>query len=658
MRPRSRGELWYFPADSEVALRRRTAQPEGCGMVSAEREGPAGRSNRNLRTPSETKSPVTGGTKVVRILTNPLGSWARYRGSMRLPRLGIGLVSAAGLLALAAASMGPISAQALTLTGPGSTTEGSYVAVTPARVADTRPGSGQPNAGQTLGAGGTLQVQVTGLGTVPAGAAAVVLNVTSVDPTASGFLTVFPQGTTMPTVSNLNFAAGTIVPNLVTVGLSASGMVSIYNLTGNTDVVVDVDGYYTSIPASNSSGLFNSLSPTRVAGTRQIGQLMGPNSVATVPVTGADVVPTTATAVVVNVTAAWATLPSFLTVYPAGVAQPLASNLNFGAQAPNQAIANRVTVGVGTGGNIDVYNLQGNVNVDVDVDGSYTGAGGTGSAVVAITPQRLTDTRSSTNGTSIPASTTEAFALNSTTSGGTIPTNAAAVAANFTVVPGAAPGYLTVYPTSDATVPVASDVNWTASESPAVPKYTIADTAGTGSVSVFNSHGAQIDLVIDAFGYFTPFATTPVMVSATVANTAITITYNEGVGCPATGADTAFVYDWTGSASGGTVTGCTAIGNVLTLTGTFILPSGTATIVYTAPTATNTTSNSVFASSNNSEFAATQTIVPPANTTAPTMVSATATGTAGGSGSLAITYNENVTCPTGPAAQLQADYTY
>ena len=314
----------------------------------------------------------------MRILTNPLGSWARYRGSMRLPRLGIGLVSAAGLLALAAASMGPISAQALTLTGPGSTTEGSYVAVTPARVADTRPGSGQPNAGQTLGAGGTLQVQVTGLGTVPAGAAAVVLNVTAVDPTASGFLTVFPQGTTMPTVSNLNFAAGTIVPNLVTVGLSASGMVSIYNLTGNTDVVVDVDGYYTSIPASNSSGLFNSLSPTRVAGTLQIGQLMGPNSVATVPVTGADGVPTTATAVVVNVTAAWATMPSFLTVYPAGVAQPLASNLNFGAQAPNQAIANRVTVGVGTGGNIDVYNLTGNVNVDVDVDGYYTGAGGTG----------------------------------------------------------------------------------------------------------------------------------------------------------------------------------------------------------------------------------------------------------------------------------------
>ena len=61
----------------------------------------------------------------------------------------------------------------------------------------------------TLTAAGTLNVQVTGVyGTVPAGASAAVLNVTAVDPTASGFLTVFPEGTTMPTVSNLNFTPG------------------------------------------------------------------------------------------------------------------------------------------------------------------------------------------------------------------------------------------------------------------------------------------------------------------------------------------------------------------------------------------------------------------------------------------------------------------
>jgi hypothetical protein len=137
----------------------------------------------------------------------------------------------------------------------------------------------------------------------------------------------------------------------------------------------------------------------------------------------------------------------------------------------------------------------------VDVDGYYTGSGGTGSAFVAITPVRLFDTRTATlvgTGTPIAASGIESFSLTSTT----IPSNAAAVAANFTVVPGAAPGYLTVYPEAVAPPPVASDVNWTANESPAVPNYTIADTAGTGSVAVFNGQGATINLLIDAFGYF------------------------------------------------------------------------------------------------------------------------------------------------------------
>jgi hypothetical protein len=282
-------------------------------------------------------------------------------------------------------------------------------------------------------------------------------------------------------------------------------------------VLVDVEGYYAS--TVTTSGLYNPLSPYRALGTLAIGQGIAQDASQAVTVTGtASGVPSSATAVVVNVTAADATASSFLTVYPAGVSTlPQASNLNFGAQAPLQAIANRATVGVGTGGQIEVYNHTGTVNVDVDVDGYYTGSGGTGSAFVAITPVRLFDTRTATlvgTGTPIAASGIESFSLTNTT----IPSNAAAVAANFTVVPGAAPGYLTVYPEADATPPVASDVNWTANESPAVPNYTIADTAGTGSVAVFNGQGATINLLIDAFGYFvsatSPSGPTPPIESA------------------------------------------------------------------------------------------------------------------------------------------------
>ncbi|MHB1886445.1 MAG: hypothetical protein ACYCVV_15815 [Acidimicrobiales bacterium] len=427
-------------------------------------------------------------------------------------RLASAVVAGMGMLLV------PLSVAAASAAVPHATTssEGSYVSVTPFRITDTRPGSGEPNAGRPLSANATLNVQVTTVGTAPApaGASAVVLNVTAVDPTASGFLTVFPEGIAMPTVSNLNFSPGMTVANLVTVPLSTSGMVSIYNYAGNTNVVVDVEGYYTTALFTNGSGLYNTLSPVRALGSLTAGTAIGPNANQAVTVTGtATGVPVGATAVVVNATAARGTTASYLTVYPAGVAMPTASNVNFVAQ---QVVANRVIVGVGSGGQIDVYNHAGTVNVDIDVDGYYTGNGGTGSAFVPITPVRLTDTRVATNGTAISADTSERFSLSTTASG--IPATATAVATNITVLPSDAPGYLTIYPTPDTTVPVASDVNWTANESPAVPNFTAADTAGTGTVALYNSHGATINLLIDAFGYFTRQLPTLIRVSESRSN--------------------------------------------------------------------------------------------------------------------------------------------
>jgi hypothetical protein len=100
------------------------------------------------------------------------------------------------------------------------------------------------------------------------------------------------------------------------------------------------------------------------------------------------------------------------------------------------------------------------------------------------------------------------------------------------------------------------------------------------------------------------------MVSAVVtAGTSIAITYNEGVSCPATGADSAFVYDYTTGISGGTATGCSTVGDVLTLTGALNAPMGSASIVYTAPGAP-TTSDAVYATGSTTDFAATQTLLP------------------------------------------------
>lgn len=117
-----------------------------------------------------------------------------------------------------------------------------FAPMSPARVLDTRDGTGGPAT--KVAAGTPRAVKVTGVGGVPSDATSVVLNVTVVDPTAASHLTVWPHGAAMPTASNLNFAAGATVPNLVMAKVGSQGQVSIANNTGSTHVVVDVVGWY------------------------------------------------------------------------------------------------------------------------------------------------------------------------------------------------------------------------------------------------------------------------------------------------------------------------------------------------------------------------------------------------------------------------------
>ena len=120
----------------------------------------------------------------------------------------------------------------------GSPVGGLLTPVTPSPLLDTR-------AGAKVGPDGTLGLQVTGRGGVPAsGVSAVVLNVTATEPTATGFLTAWPAGPPRPLASNLNFSAGQTVPYLVMVKVGAGGVVNLFNFSGSTHVIADVAGWY------------------------------------------------------------------------------------------------------------------------------------------------------------------------------------------------------------------------------------------------------------------------------------------------------------------------------------------------------------------------------------------------------------------------------
>ncbi|HEX2856553.1 MAG TPA: hypothetical protein VHO26_03600 [Propionibacteriaceae bacterium] len=122
---------------------------------------------------------------------------------------------------------------------------GSFVSLSPTRVLDTRKSLG---ATGPVGSNKTVYVQITTRAQVPAqGVWAVVLNVTVTNAQKSGYVTVYPDQTTKPSASNLNYPAGDTRANLVTVKLGANGKIALTNNSGGTaQLVADVAGYYRS----------------------------------------------------------------------------------------------------------------------------------------------------------------------------------------------------------------------------------------------------------------------------------------------------------------------------------------------------------------------------------------------------------------------------
>jgi hypothetical protein len=209
----------------------------------------------------------------------------------------------------------------------------------------------------------------------------VVLNVTAVDPSQGSYLTVWPSGAIQPVASNLNFVGGETVANRIMVPVSSSGQVSLYNNAGSTDVVVDVNGWFTNGSSDTQTGdVFTASSPDRICDTRPTseseltdqctGETIGAAGTLAVAVEGQGVVPDSGvTAVVLNVTVADTTESSYLTVWPAGVSQPEASDINWvgGDTTPNMVVA-----AVGASGSIDLYNAAGTTDAIVDVEGWYS----------------------------------------------------------------------------------------------------------------------------------------------------------------------------------------------------------------------------------------------------------------------------------------------
>lgn len=237
-----------------------------------------------------------------------------------------------------------------------------YHPVAPARLLDTRKDGGP------VGDGATRRLPVVGSGGVPAGATAVVLNVTALGGPLPGYLTVAPSGTRPPT-SSVNFAAREVVPNRVVSALSSDGAVDV-TAAGGAQVLVDVAGWYG--PAGLAGGsAYTPVAPARLVDSRSgTGTTRGPFGAGEsrdVQVAGVAGVPAGATAVVLSLTGTGATATqTFVNAFPGGTSLPATSDLNL---LRGETRANLAVVPLSADGRMTLYNQAGTTQVVADVLG-------------------------------------------------------------------------------------------------------------------------------------------------------------------------------------------------------------------------------------------------------------------------------------------------
>jgi uncharacterized repeat protein (TIGR03803 family) len=250
---------------------------------------------------------------------------------------------------------------------PGAAPQGAlpltFYPLAPCRVADTRGPVGDLG-GPSLVGGQERDFPVLEASScnIPPSAKAYSFNVTAIPSGRLGFLTVWPAGQTQPVVSTLNAPTGTVTANAAQILAGAGGAVAVYP-TDNTDLVLDINGYYA--PPTGNGVSFYPAPPCRVVDTRNgNGAFTGELTVGVL--SSACETPSAAQAYALNATVVPMGPLGYLTLWPDSQNQPVVSTLNAGdgITTSNMAIVPNVN------GSIDAY-ASGLTNLILDITGYF-----------------------------------------------------------------------------------------------------------------------------------------------------------------------------------------------------------------------------------------------------------------------------------------------
>jgi hypothetical protein len=249
------------------------------------------------------------------------------------------------------------------------------------------------------------------------------------------------------------------------------------------------------------SGLeFSSVTPCRLVDTRQTGVPIqgGTSQNFIIPQLGGCGIPTSAQAYSLNVTVVPHGALGFLTIWPAGLAQPGVSTMN---SRDGRTKAEAAIVQAGTNDAVSIY-ASDTTDVILDISGYFGAAGSQTYKFYPLAPCRVVDTRGANGelgGPNLPGGAQRDFNVLTSSCmphGVTIQ----AYSLNFTVVPypsGEPLHYLTVWPQGESQ-PVVSTLNNRTATTLANAAITPAGT--NGGISVYASDSTQ--LVVDINGYF------------------------------------------------------------------------------------------------------------------------------------------------------------
>ncbi len=254
-----------------------------------------------------------------------------------------------------------------------------YLPTTPKRLLDTRTTNVARHAGQ-VPARGTVTVQITGTDGIPrTGVTAVVMNTTETGATAAGFITAYPGGTALPTASNLDFTAGSTVPNLVTVPVGTDGTVTLYNGSSRpVDLIADLQGYYQQGEGlsffPDQTRLYDSRSEPGTQGTPVDSPLTPGLSLSlgvgeSLSMSGRDGSYHMPEAALLNTTVTGPKAAGFMSLTPTESSAPTTSNVNFTA---GETVANADVATTGSNGWVWFHNgSKGSTELIVDVEGYF-----------------------------------------------------------------------------------------------------------------------------------------------------------------------------------------------------------------------------------------------------------------------------------------------